>query len=155
MSYTPKLSDPIALKDWYKDTGRLVKDVAMTLNIDKIYLSQINSGRIVPGEALKESFRKHYPGYDVIEMRAGVEEALDQPAETEAKDATAAEVMTLTEQETTTPGWEQQNIGKTIIYLLERDGDVIAYGSKDAMHQDIIYLAMTELGIKTKTVELR
>lgn len=61
------------LKEWYKDTGRQVKDVAKALNISPTYLSHINSSRVKAGETLKEAFRKKYPGYDVIEMRPGEE----------------------------------------------------------------------------------
>lgn len=147
MSYSPKLSAPITLRDWYKDTGRKVKDVADALNIEPNYLSGINGGRQKPGEALKETFRKLFPGYDVIEMRAGeqVESVVEEPIEQE--EPRIFQALGIIEH----PSMK----GKTIVYLLERDGDTIAYGSKEAMHQDIICLAIAELGIKTREVELR
>lgn len=59
------------LAEWQKDRGMSNIALADKLNIDSGYVSQIRTGRVTPGEKLKESFRKTFPGYDVIEMRPG------------------------------------------------------------------------------------
>lgn len=60
---------PQTLKEWQTDRGMSNISLANKLNVDPGYISQIRSGKVKPGETLKDSFRKLYPGYDVIEMR--------------------------------------------------------------------------------------
>lgn len=134
------------LKDWRRDTGRSQRALASELSVEQSYISSIETGKITPGETLKETFRNKFPGYDVIEMRPGQEEpVVEQPIEQKAPEVLKTEEIIE----------QPSSKDKTIIYLLERDGDTIAYGSKEDMHQDIICLAIAELGIETREVELR
>lgn len=75
---------PMTLKEWRADTGHSQRSLAEKLSTDQNYISIIETGKQVAGETFKESFRKMFPGYDVIEMRpdgAAAEPAMPEEPE--------------------------------------------------------------------------
>lgn len=109
-----KTIEPQTLKEWRADTGRTQRVLADELNLPVNYISLYETGRQAIPEMTKETFRKRFPGYDVIEMRT------DDPAtEFEAK-LEVGEEMAIEEMKPTKPLTK-------IIHILRRDGEAYAY----------------------------
>lgn len=148
-----------SLAEFRKDRGLTQKALADKLNLPKHYITLYETGKAEASSVVKDIFRKKFPGYQVHEMRLPDDYEPERSGPVSTTVPIYKSGITMKSREVKPMKEEtksnQPSKGKTIVYLLERDDDIIAYGSKEEMHQDIIYLAIKELNLKTREVELR
>lgn len=121
------------LKEFRNDRGMTQRQLADKLHLPTNYISLYETGRQDVPELTKETFRKLFPKYNVIEMRAGVIEQQEPILEQEKPEALKPEAVieqTLLKKEELKNLIHELRPEKPLtktIHILRKDGEAYAY----------------------------